>query len=362
MSLLSARFPNLYIQQTKLSDRIAPFGSPGERISTLAFASLLYGIFCVVYASLIYILLWSEGFKSRARFMVFVVTTVMFCAATAHWAVLLAFTWILETRLFGGNGIVAPQDVRLLVRMDDFLSYTPAINVLFSDGIVLWRAWLIYGHRSGVLILSASLLVPALVSAVGSQYPVHLNANTSLSIFAAIVFGFLTTAVNVLSTALISWKAWQHRRAIRNHLKLVHRRTQVERILALLVESGFLYSAASVRPFATVVSFRSNIRQKHTQLACAILITTRPGTLINCTIPFTIQSAGIYPTIIVVLASLKKTHCDCNFTYDGTGSPEFASYHVSMRQTSQNEAEIVDLSVFEGSRKQPDSESDKSDS
>ncbi|TFY68437.1 hypothetical protein EVG20_g3561 [Dentipellis fragilis] len=311
MSLLSARFPSLYIQHIMLSNSIAPFGSPGEHIAVLALASLLYGTFCVVYGSSTYLLLWNEGFKSRARFIMFVVTTVMFCIATAHWSVLLAFTWILETRLLGGHGLVAPKDVRLLVDMDDFLSFTPAINMLFSDAIVFWRAWLIYGHRSGVLRLFSSLLVPALtrsklttmhtamaiLSAAGSQYPIRLNANMSLSIFAAIIFGFLTTAINILSTGLIAWKTWQHQQSIRNHLKLVDRRTQVERILALLVELGLLYSAAS--------------------LACSIIIATRPG------------------------------------------SPEFVSYRMStrMRQTlrkTQSEVEIIDLSVLEESRKQSD--------
>ncbi|TFY70024.1 hypothetical protein EVG20_g2913 [Dentipellis fragilis] len=334
------------------SEDVALFGGLGQQIAALASASLFYGTFSVVFASSTYLLWRKHGLKSRTRSTVLIATTLMYCVATVHWSLLLAFTWILVTQSPDTSGPITLKSARLLANMDEVLVFLPIINFLVSDAIVVWRAWLICGRRPEIVLPCAILFVLALlaavVSAVGSTLSVTVAPGMSLSLLAATLFGFLTMMINLLSTGLIAWKAWcaasaEHQK----HLSTVDRPTQVEKILALLIESGVLYTGAS--------------------LICSIILVARAGKLNSLIIPVVVQTSGIYPTLIVVLASLKKTHCDRNFTYDDTGPPQFAPHHGSAQQTTvtthQNEyqSQIVELSVFEAVDRRASLESKKAE-
>ncbi|KAH9960352.1 hypothetical protein BGW80DRAFT_1133715, partial [Lactifluus volemus] len=50
-----------------------------------------------------------------------------------------------------------------------------------------------------------------------------------------------TLGINLLSTGLISWKAWEHRVTIKKHLGEGTASMRVEKIFAILIESGLVY-------------------------------------------------------------------------------------------------------------------------
>ncbi|KAI0706674.1 hypothetical protein C8Q76DRAFT_629595, partial [Earliella scabrosa] len=51
----------------------------------------------------------------------------------------------------------------------------------------------------------------------------------------------LSLVTNTAATTLIAYKAWSHRQLVRSHLRVGNKRTRVEKVLALLVESGICY-------------------------------------------------------------------------------------------------------------------------
>ncbi|TFK78893.1 hypothetical protein K466DRAFT_506549, partial [Polyporus arcularius HHB13444] len=56
-----------------------------------------------------------------------------------------------------------------------------------------------------------------------------------------VLAGLCCLLTNVAATSLIAYRTWEHRCIIMSYLRRSSRRTQAERTLALLVESGLLY-------------------------------------------------------------------------------------------------------------------------
>jgi hypothetical protein len=57
-----------------------------------------------------------------------------------------------------------------------------------------------------------------------------------------------TLGTNLVSTGLIAWKAWQRRISVRKHLCEESGSVRVDRVFALLIESGFIYCCIWVCP------------------------------------------------------------------------------------------------------------------
>ncbi|RDX41689.1 hypothetical protein OH76DRAFT_1364096, partial [Lentinus brumalis] len=115
-----------------------------------------------------------------------------------------------------------------------------------GDAIVWWRAWVLWKDHRLVLCTWVILLLATMntseVSTIGSLFGAD-----GWGIAAAM----LSLLTNMVATLLIAYRAWEHRVLIMSHLKGCSTRSQVERTLALLVESGVLYCAlwVSLLPF-----------------------------------------------------------------------------------------------------------------
>jgi len=64
--------------------------------------------------------------------------------------------------------------------------------------------------------------------------------NFSQGKVAVIVVGPML-GTNILSTSFIAWKAWEYRRTVGAHLTKASPSERVEKVFALLIESGFVY-------------------------------------------------------------------------------------------------------------------------
>ncbi|KAI0054213.1 hypothetical protein BV25DRAFT_1833726, partial [Artomyces pyxidatus] len=100
-----------------------------------------------------------------------------------------------------------------------------------------------------------------------------------------------TLATNVCATLLIAYKAWHYRVAVKAHLNEDNAATKVEKILALLVESGVVYCVMWI--LYVLAAFR---------------VFPNPGPSIMDGIM--VQVSGIYPTIIIILVCLQKSPCE----------------------------------------------------
>jgi len=124
------------------------------------------------------------------------------------------------------------------------------LNPILSDVVCAWRAIVLWKYdRRVVTVLSICLLGTfaaciydiklALDVRPGTQGEERLPEGKLAMIIVGPMLG-----TNVLSTALIAWKAWcvaEYRRAVGPQLRRGSPSERVEKVLGLLIESGFIY-------------------------------------------------------------------------------------------------------------------------
>ncbi|KAN0141232.1 hypothetical protein V8E53_000988 [Lactarius tabidus] len=120
---------------------------------------------------------------------------------------------------------------------------------ILSDIICAWRAVVLWNRDKRVI---AILLLFILGTIVAAGYDLGLSMVTLFGPSPQdegyvkwgerdLIMGGPTLGTNLLSTGLIAWKAWQRRISVRKHLCEESGSVRVDRVFALLIESGFIY-------------------------------------------------------------------------------------------------------------------------
>ncbi|EJD37081.1 hypothetical protein AURDEDRAFT_188167 [Auricularia subglabra TFB-10046 SS5] len=179
------------------------------------------------------------------------------------------------------------------------------INYILSDGVVVWRAWVLCRRDSGrllyvpvVLLCSASLAVIAtcvmriIITVVRVHYdlkiePAPLTRGIDVCQVASIS---LTLLNNLTATGLIGYQAWKYRREVQGYISAAADNGRgTASVLALMIESGLLYCLSTV--FMIV----------------AMTIRLPYGTLGDLYTPVNVQLAGMYPTLVILIVSLRMS-------------------------------------------------------
>ncbi|KZV80085.1 hypothetical protein EXIGLDRAFT_577792, partial [Exidia glandulosa HHB12029] len=229
----------------------------------------------------------------------------MFILSSAFWAASVA-----DLLLYFHAYFIAPSPA-FARKTDTFSTLENAIiltNYVLTDGVVVWRAWVLCRHDSGrvlyvpcaFLILTslsvASTIVLRVILIVHTDHgiePPDLHRAISITQVADIAFTLLT---NGSATGIISAKAWYHRRMMRQTMREAETNgTKVETIFALLIESGSIYCLAGII------------------VVIAMVVRLPEGTLADIFMPISVQIAGIYPTIVLVIVSMQLTMKETTF-------------------------------------------------
>lgn len=128
--------------------------------------------------------------------------------------------------------------------------------LILGDSVVIWRTWALFRSAEKWLIAPALTWIGSVVAAlyelgcdVKNGWSVQSNNPSAGSVglescAKADTASFsLSYATNIICTGLIMYKAWMYRRSMAEYLGSARRRTQVEKIMTLLVESGAIYLA-----------------------------------------------------------------------------------------------------------------------
>ncbi|KAI0319949.1 hypothetical protein OF83DRAFT_1169742, partial [Amylostereum chailletii] len=266
---------------------IAPF------IPVIAVQAGLFGAYTLLIIQSTYVLL-HKNLRLRSIQWMLGVTGLMYIASATHLAsdlydVLSSFRPGRSTAAFVPHRMV----MLALTCME--------LNVLLSDAVVIWRVWILWGRNKFVLTSCSVLYISTLAMVGLTTYqqsapdpPNRLESEYGLrGGMASVASLCLSLATNLWSTALIAYKAWHYRRNISAYLQRGDRKSMVEKLLALLLESGAIYSCIQ---FAWVVSFMFWGSQ------------TEPSIILELITPHIVpQISGIYPTIIIVLRCNKKS-------------------------------------------------------
>ncbi|TFY65778.1 hypothetical protein EVG20_g5308 [Dentipellis fragilis] len=270
--------------------------------------TLLFGMYSVLFFVSSYILLFKRSY-SKMNIIMLTAIVVMYSASATHWVISMD---ILLSSLRDNS---TPSLV--LMNQSEWLAiaYLPSINYFLSDIIVVWRAWLICERNTRLFILpllcSAGVIVLIVVSVAFETNSARASfANSFLISMDTLIASFgLTILSNLWVTSLTAWKAWhgKYRRFIRSQFIEGTVRTNSEKVLALLVESGALYLCIWVA-YLTV-----------------FLTDTKSSAIFDGAI---IQLVGIYPTIIIVLVCFSMTETDASRNSNKLSTINFTAHTI----------------------------------
>ncbi|VDB95620.1 unnamed protein product [Peniophora sp. CBMAI 1063] len=289
-----------------------------QSITTLVFPVIVETVLFVIFTAIAVVALYTlieKGLRtSRTNQALLAVLLTTYMMSGTAWAGHLRLVWV-DANLAFSTSITAavdeglmPLDLALYYANADFLLIhvcTSVVNLLLGDGLVLWRAYTIWGRPRWLLYLSYALIFILLCLHV-------LNATVFVAIElptapenilylanidkhgGAVVCGVSmgwTALCNVLGTSLIGYKAWAHRRDLKQMLNGGSRKSYAGRILALLVESGLIYSALWVLNIPASCPGSGLDSDGFTYYWPLIMA----------------QISGMYPALMLVVVAMQKT-------------------------------------------------------
>ncbi|KAI0245814.1 hypothetical protein BJV78DRAFT_1158349 [Lactifluus subvellereus] len=311
-----------------------------DAISYNLYTGLAYGMLLAVYFISIRILLYacfsfaktlqalialssSKGslFNSPGHMFMFGSTTLIFVLATIVIAVGTGLTSQgipIIIKLIDPSFVIgwSPHKIDVVVGIVATIYRLNACPVL-GDVVCAWRAIALWKYdRRVVTILSACVLgtfaacIYDLKLALKSRPGTQGEQNLEQGKVAMIVVGPML-GTNILSTLLIAWKAWcaadivyvpknsddstlrELRRIMGAHLKKGSPSERMENVLALLIESGFLYCLLWVTVFSTTLSSPLN---RHVPLDIL---------LVHCIQPTARFGLSMYPATIIIIVCMQ---------------------------------------------------------
>ncbi|KAH8827658.1 hypothetical protein DL96DRAFT_1708989 [Flagelloscypha sp. PMI_526] len=270
---------------------------------------ILWGFYLVLFLIAIFIQ-WRRGFRTIFSRVMISVTLVLFASSTTLLTVNFTTYYTLTANAFVKNLTLSWTD-RLVIRATESLPLnTPMealflFNMLVGDAVVIVRTKIIWGtNHWRIVAIPLICLVASLIFSITGTVCISLEMDASNRTSSQIVGSWvcrrsepiawaLSLLINLFCTLLVAWRTWAHRKFQRELLGPSRRLpTSTERVLALLVESGFLYFLFLS---SQVVLFIEDDVLAPTIWAYAVLA------------PFGDQISGIYSTSVIVLVVLQKT-------------------------------------------------------
>ncbi|THU79709.1 hypothetical protein K435DRAFT_942361 [Dendrothele bispora CBS 962.96] len=228
-----------------------------EWIIQTAVEFLLYGVYATISLIALYFLLASNIRRNKTSLALFILATFMLLFSTS--IIVLQLEYILVQIPLKGYNPPDMNHVSSLLRdmkiSDDFFI---RLNFLISDGVLVWRSWILYPRRWTVkVVLSICMLASIICTFVDAGTgTIKIRRQTVINDIVTDVEGGAETLLitlpllitNIFASILIGYKAWIHRQDIKENLSDDNARvSKVQKILLLLVESGMIYLILWVR-------------------------------------------------------------------------------------------------------------------
>ncbi|KAJ7307033.1 hypothetical protein DFH08DRAFT_901063 [Mycena albidolilacea] len=273
-----------------------------QEVLGILFEGVFFGAYSIFFALAVYSIR-KGGVRSRKAIIMSAVVGYLYAASVTAWAVdcYIAFKNI--------HSLFMTTEIPLLDRADladdTFNKFVGVQEMLFvfnaivADAVVIWRTWAVYQGWIPAIVAPCVLLLAAFVFALIDVTFSLYQGSTPLPGAATIyvksqilVWGF-SLGTNILCTLLIGFKAWQHRKIMKElSLGVKYHGISTENVLSLLVESGFIYSFLWGTQIMGYLIFGPN----------------SPWNFISeVVVRIGRQITGMYPTLIIVIVNFKRT-------------------------------------------------------
>lgn len=285
-------------------------------------------------------LLIQKGLRSsQARRWLLVMTTIMFgfsvgsiVCSTEYYAVSMGSYAYYDD---------LPVDRQYMLRLNIASNVGLRANLFLSDVIVVWRAWVLYPDKLWPRVTLALALFGSFGGTVVSTVFMFLGRlgvdfkgpeNTSPILTIPLLF------TNIVACVLVALKVWDYRKNVKVYLGNGSSASSIERTLLLIFESGTVYCLLwlfLLLAGVDVLSERSNI------LLLSVAVSV----------------AGLYPTTIIILVALEKSHTDTVFRPQDTAMVSQALEPIGFVVTGRRGETSTgdDLGDFGAYQSKPDS-------
>jgi hypothetical protein len=269
---------------------------------------VITGAYIVAYVTSAYILLRKPGFTSSLpRMFMLGITTFIFALGIIALVLVTIFLWFQSMKSF----LTDSKPGSSFFTSSAVWATTTRLMYILSDIICAWRTVVLWNRDKRVIAVLLFFILGSTAAAVCDLYfsiiPLFGAASRSIEGQGKVGERALlfvvgpTLATNLLSTSLIAWKAWKHRIPVREHLCGGSGSVRVDRVFALLIESGFIY--------------------------CCIWILygiSAFGVFLDPGFTFMAGVSGLYPTLIIILVAMQRSPVDHCSTYStGLQLPAF---------------------------------------
>ncbi|KAF5378446.1 hypothetical protein D9615_007046 [Tricholomella constricta] len=272
-----------------------------HNLANLTSAVLLYGMFIVLFSFGTFTLL-QRGLASRSTQAMLGLTSIAFLASSVNCISLIIANVIgVKGVLVDSAGIVDESILarvhKRIILINTVVTAAPMVLPILSDGVVIWRAWVLYPDKQWIMLIPCALLLGTI--------------GATITCFALIVKGVqvlgvdpilddinvasltLSLATNVVATGLIFYKLWGHLRFLRRMGIKQNSTSSAQKILIVLVDTGLAYCALQV--ISVVIEF----------------VPLRPNSsiwVVGLIVLDLLDSVtGMYPSIVIVLVSLRRS-------------------------------------------------------
>ncbi|KAK0470049.1 uncharacterized protein EV420DRAFT_86533 [Desarmillaria tabescens] len=254
---------------------------------SVAIELLLYGVYTCLFFGSSYLLIFKKK-KTKVIFAMIALNITMWSVATTHAAVSLHEKFWGFLRKNGAENTAVFEDYTA-PRIYSQLALD-CVNFVLGDGVVIWRAWILWNRNRWILFVSLILLFSTLGTGATVTYALGSCLKTVGSLSGCPALAACGTAAMILivttnlwTTSLIAYRTWTHYRLIRTLTgeSLVARFCKQNGILTFLIESGICYCCSWV------------------------FVSTDNGIFIMLGV--LAQLTAIYPTLIITLVCLRST-------------------------------------------------------
>lgn len=266
--------------------------------------TLLYGAFLLVFLQSTHTLV-QRGLSSRPTQIMFAATLASFLLMSLHWiAVTADFARSIKGVLVDSGGAVSVPVFAELNQKEYPLyvlqAWASQLLFILSDGIVLWRTWVLYWEQRWIMLAPCALLLGTIGTSLAF---LALDSNPSIMDSTTLVLAStrtfnaalaLSLATNVVSTMLIFYKLWSHLRFKRKMGIKSKSTSPVQKVMIILVESGVVFCAIQAINLSLQIVQPRQVSQASAIATAVVLVILDMAT-------------AMYPSIVVLIVSQQRS-------------------------------------------------------
>ncbi|KAJ7585868.1 hypothetical protein C8J56DRAFT_1086013 [Mycena floridula] len=227
-----------------------------QSFSTMVALSFCYGFYFLL-ASLTLHTLLAKHSKTTATWILCTMLAILFSLTTTYCCLYVAASFKLMI-----GALIDNTELELLERFEVADSSILTLNLaqiwisgngnglmfIFSDGIVVWRAWAVWSDQRGVIILPALTLLATFVCVLQTIESTAFSGTIAALLTAT---SALSIATNLIAVLLIGLKAYQHWKFMKDTLGVGN--SASGKVLMFLTESGVVYVIFQIINFSLAV-------------------------------------------------------------------------------------------------------------